>query len=121
MEIDLYGDSLVFYKLRISMGGSPHNGSLEFHLQGSQDHGIKKSIAQTDLVTLFRTKTKISKRNTRVAMIFLTPKQGYGNVTTNMEYDFKNCHHSFFQKLECEDLLAKTVVTKCKELWGEGS
>ena len=83
-----------------------------------QDHGVKKSTEQRNLIKLFKDKVGVTDQNTTLFVTFLTPKLGNGTVNDKMQYDAADYYHSKFQELEGNDPLVKIISEKCKAVWG---
>lgn len=82
-----------------------------------QENGILKSMEQKELISKLQKKAKISKSNTRIYVVFLTPRRG---VTANMTYAESDAEylHAPFQGLEGNHPLAEIVAKRCQDVWG---
>jgi hypothetical protein len=74
-----------------------------------QKHPVKKSPMHQQWVDLFVTATGISRDNTSVSLIFLTPRKG----SKPTECAFTNCYHSYFGNVEGSHSLVNRVKAAC--------
>jgi len=96
-----------------------------FYIQSTvstpQEHGVKKSDEQAKLRKVLKEAAKVSDRNVRLFVTFLTPKRGSGNKTSNIEYSENESFYSSFQKLKGNDPLAAAISERCKKMWGSNN